>query len=278
MTIQDSLIGIHPQSPHIYGDWWTCVDLPTTDTKKHRSLDEIDSIRDCALDQMAQWIVDYHLTNVSKRTLERQRAILKKNELSDYVDKLNVLPTSDKTRKGNLGEITLIEYLKESKKFDPLIHKIHYNPNFNQSMKGDDVLLFDKDNIEKEVIYGECKYRSLPSKTVVEEIVDNLQGAKGFPASITFVANCLNEKGDEELADKLMDLHMKIIDGVIPLTNVGFLISKKSETPSSDTKSTVESHLSTTNQRLVMISLGVDNPQHIIDEAYSRAIAILKAK
>lgn len=198
--------------------------------------------------------------------------------MSCYVDKLNILPVNDNTRKGNLGEITLIEYLKESRGFDPLVHKLHYNPNFNQSMKGDDCLLFNRENLESEVIYGECKYRSKPSKNVITDIVDNLQGWKQLPVSITFVANCLDQKGEKELADHLIEIHIKIIDGRIPLTNVGFLISTKSSTPNQDTKKTIENHLSTTNPRLVMISLGVDNPQQIVNEAYTRAVAILKSK
>lgn len=277
MTIEE-LIGQHPQLPHIYGEWWSFVDMPISDSKKHRALDEIDGIRDKALDQMAQWIVNYHLTDVQHRDLEKKRAILDRNELSCYVDKLNVLPVNDNTRKGNLGEITLIEYLKESRGFDPLVHKLHYNPNFNQSMKGDDCLLFNRENLESEVIYGECKYRSKPSKNVITDIVDNLQGWKQLPVSITFVANCLDQKGEKELADHLIEIHIKIIDGRIPLTNVGFLISTKSSTPNQDTKETIENHLSTTNPRLVMISLGVDNPQQIVNEAYTRAVAILKSK
>ena len=252
--------------------------MPISDSKKHRALDEIDGIRDKALDQMAQWIVNYHLTDVQNRNLEKKRAILDRNELSSYVDKLNVLPVYDNTRKGNLGEITLIEYLKESRGFEPLVHKLHYNPNFNQSMKGDDCLLFNKENLESEVIYGECKYRSKPSKDVITKIVDNLQGRKRLPISINFVANCLDQRGEKELADLLIEIQVKIIDGQIPLTNVGFLISSKSSTPSQDTKKSIDNHLSTANPRLVMISLGVDNPQQIVNEAYIRATAILKSK
>lgn len=277
MTIEE-LIGPHPKSPHAYGDWWSFVDMPATVSKKHRALDEISGMRDKALDQMAQWIVDYHLTNVQNRNLDKQRAILDRNELSSYVDKMNVLPVNECTKKGNLGEITLIEYLKESRGFDPLVYKFHYNSNFNQSMKGDDCLLFNREDLESEVIYGECKFRSKPSKKVITDIVDNLQGAKGLPSSITFVANCLDQRGEIELADRLLDLHLKIMNGKIPLTNVGFLISTKSVVPSEDTKSTIEKHLSTTNSRMVMVSLGVNNPIQIVDEAYNRAVAILRSK
>ena len=74
-----------------------------------------------------------------------------------------------------------------------------------------------------------------------------------------------------------MDIHMKLIAGVVPLTNVGFLFSSMSATPSKDVKQVVENNLTTSNPRLVVISVGVENPQEIVDEAFARADAILKA-
>ncbi len=269
MTIQE-LIGPHPQPSHIYGEWWSFVDLASSDTKKHRALDEIDGVRERAIDKLAQWLVEYHLTHINRLYIEQMREILERNDLVKHIDQLNILPLSDKTRKGNLGEIMLIEYLKESRGFTSIIPKLHYNPNINQSMKGDDVLMFNPNNWEEEVIYGECKYRGEPSKATIGEIINNLDGSLRFPVSITFVANCLDREGETELALRITQIHIKIINGEIPLTNVGFLIS------SHTTKNQVEKHLSSTNPRLVMISLGVDNPQQIVDEAYSKADAILK--
>lgn len=277
MSEQDQLIGIHPQTPHIFGLWWQSTDLPPTANKKHRMLEENVSYRAAAVDMLAQWIVDYHAHKHQLRRITEQKAILDKYHLGKYVDKLKILPTSDTTQKGNLGEIVLIEYLKNSRGFIPYVHKLQYNPNSNQSMKGDDVLLFNPKDLNSEVIYGECKFRSKPAKQVVKDIINNLEGDERFPASIEFVANVLEDRGQYDLADAITDLHIKIADMVVPVTNIGFLISTKSATRASDdTTKTVEKHLNTTNPRFVMISLGIDNPSQIVIDSFKKADAILK--
>lgn len=282
-TEQERLIGMHPIAPHIYGIWWYGADLPISGNKKHRKIVEDVGMRNAAIDQLASWIVDYHVHKHSlkvidrKKDEERKKAIMDKHGLGAFVDKMKLLPKDENTKKGNLGEIVLIEYLKESRGFTPIVHKLQYNPNSDQSMKGDDVLLFNPNDLFSEVIYGECKFRSTPSKRVIDDIVGNLEGQKRLPVSMEFVANVLEDRGKQDLADNITELHMKVESGVVPVTNVGFLISTKSDVRSSDdTTKQVEKHLITTNDRLVMISLGVDNPVQIVDEAFKKADAILK--
>ena len=275
-TEQEKLIGEHPKNDHILGQWWSCVDLPTTARKKHRKLEENPAFRDDAINILARWIVDSHATDLQLRMIDKQRAILDKHDLSRFVDTLHVLPRIDTTQKGNLGEILLIEYLKESRHFTPLVHKLHYNPNPDQSMKGDDVLMFKKDNLTDEVIYGECKFRDTPTAGVVDEIVGNLAGQKKLPISMGFVANRIDEMGNHELAEQLLDLLVKIYNGEVPVTNVGFLISKGSKRAGCGTSAIVEKNLDTDNPRLVMISLGVANPIDIVEQAFQKANAILK--
>ena len=276
-TEQEKLIGVHPSTPHVYGVWLSSTDLPTSGNKKHRKTEEIDGTRDAAINALAQWIVDYHVHNHSKKVIDRKRAILKKHELDNYIAKMKLLPKSENTKKGNLGEIVLIEYLKESRGFEPIVHKLQYNTNVDSAMKGDDVLMFNTSDLFSEVIYGECKFRSTPSKKVVDDIIGNLQGAKRLPASLEFVANVLDDRGETDLADNITELHQKIEDGSVPVTNVGFLISTKSDARAGqDTTKQVEKHLKTTNPRLVMISLGIDNPVQVVDEAFKKADDIIK--
>ena len=263
--------------PHIFGVWLNSTDLPASGNKKHRKTEEKGGTRDAATNALAQWIVDYHVHNHSKKVIARKRAILEKHELDDYIDKMKLLPKAENIKKGNLGEIVLIEYLKASRGFEPIVHKLQYNTNADSSMKGDDVLMFNTKDLFSEVIYGECKFRSTPSKKVVDDIVKNQEGAKRLPASLEFVANVLDDKSDTELADSITELHLKIEEGTIPVTNVGFIISTKSDVREGlDTTKQVEKHLKTTNPRLVMISLGIDNPVQIVDEAFKRAEDIIK--
>jgi len=254
------------------------MDLPSTDRKKHRQLTEVPAYRDAAITQLAQWIIESHVTVFDLELLERKKAILDKHDLGQYVDQRHLLPKADRTQKGNLGEIVLIEYLKESRGFTPYVHKLQYNPNSEQSMKGDDVLMFNPTDINTEVIYGECKFRGSPTADVVGEIVSNLEGQKRLPISLPFVANRVNEAGDKALAEQIVDLELKIYSGEVPVTNVGFLISKGSNRAGSGTSAVVENNLDTSNPRLVMISLGVENPVEIVTKAFQKAEEILKSK
>lgn len=278
MTEQEKLIGVHPKDPHIFGLWWNSMDLPSTERKKHRQLTENPAVRDAAINQLAQWIVESHVTDFNLDLLGRQKAILEKHDLEQYVDWLNLLPKSDTTQKGNLGEIVLIEYLKESRGFTPYIHKLHYNPNTEQSMKGDDVLMFNPNDINTEVLYGECKFRGAPTSKVVGEIVGNLEGLKKLPISLNFVANRMYEAGEHDLAEQIVDLQVKIYNGEVPVTNVGFLISKNSKHVGHGTSAIVESNLDTSNPRLVMISLGIENPEDIVTKAFQKAEELLITK
>lgn len=271
MTEQERLIGEHPQSPHIFGEWLTHIDYPTTASKKHRKLEENDELRNQAISNIADWILTHHIIEQRTDALERKAQILQKHEFDEYIKSLNLLPSAEKTMKGNMAEIILVEYLQESTGLSPIIHKLRYNPNINQAMKGDDVLLLNPDNVFERIIYGESKYRSVPSKQAIEDAVSNLEGSKRLPVSIGFVADRLYEMGNTELADQLMDLQHLLKDDRIDVHNVGFLLSTKSTTPSIDTSTQVERHLSTINPNLVFISLGLDNPMEIVEESFKLA-------
>jgi len=271
MTEQERLIGEHPKMPHILGEWLLHTDDPTTLFKKHRKLEENIGLRGKAIDQISNWIIEHHITEKKIVTLDRKAQILKKYEFNEFVEDQHLLPTVDKTQKGNIAEIILIEYLKESMSFTPFIYKLRYNANIEQSMKGDDVLLFNASNVYDKVIYGESKFRSTPSKQAIEKAISNLEGSKRLPLSIGFVVNILYEQGRDVLADTLMNLQSLLKDVNFNVHNVGFLLSTKSKTPSQDTHTQVDNYLNTTNSNLVFVSLGLDNPYEIVKESFKLA-------
>ncbi len=271
MTEQEKLIGEHPETTHILGEWLTHVDPPTDASKKHRKLEEDNRLRQRAIENIANWIIEHHIIEGRINRLKQKAQILQKHDFDKYVKSQDLLPTVEVTQKGNVAEIILVEYLKETTGLSPIIHKLRYNTNVEQSMKGDDVLLLNPDNVLEKIIYGESKYRSTPSKQVIEEAVSNLEGSKKLPVSIGFVANRLYEMGESALADELMDLQHLLRDDKIDVRNVGFLLSTKSATPSQDTATQVERHLNTTNPNLVFISLGLDNPIEIVNESFRLA-------
>jgi hypothetical protein len=269
MTEQERLIGKHPEATHILGEWLTHVDQPTIPSKKHRKLEENNKLRQKAICRIANWIIEHHVIDHKREALRRKTEILKKHEFDEYVESLGLLPAIEKTKKGNVAEIILVEYLRETTRLSPIIHKLRYNTNIEQSMKGDDVLLLNPTNVLDKIIYGESKYRSTPSKQVIEETVSNLEGSKRLPVSIGFVVDRLYEMGDSALADELMDLQYLLKN--IDVHNVGFLLSTKSTTPSQNTSTQVDRHLNTKNPNLVFISLGLDNPIEIVNESFRLA-------
>ncbi|RHJ95073.1 Hachiman antiphage defense system protein HamA [Parabacteroides bouchesdurhonensis] len=271
MTEQERLIGKHPEATHILGEWLIHMDQPTTVSKKHRKLEENYTLRRKAIEQIAEWIIEHHIIEQRLEALERKARILQKYDFDHYVESLSLLPSSEVTKKGNVAEIILVEYLKECSGYSQIIHKLRYNTNVEQAMKGDDVLLLNPNNVFEKVIYGESKFRSTPNKQAIEDAVSNLEGNKKLPVSIGFVADRLYEMGNSVLADELMDLQNLLKENRINVHNVGFLLSTKSATPSKDAATQVEKHLDTSNPNLIFISLGLSNPDEIVDESFKLA-------
>ena len=104
-------------------------------------------------------------------------------------------PTNASTRKGNLAEVILAEYVVAASGLALPVYRLRYNPNIDQSMKGDDVLAFDLDANPVRIVIGEAKFRGVSTKKAVEEIVEGLVRSYkgGIPASLQFVADRLFE-------------------------------------------------------------------------------------
>lgn len=270
-TEQETIIGIHPASPDFFGVWLSHTDLPASDNKKHRALSEKAGSRTQAIDQVAAWVLDHLISDFMKTQMHEERLkILASHKMEKLSDKFALLPKQDRTVKGVIPEVVLIEYLKKTTGYTPIIHKLHYNPNVDQSMKGDDCLLFDPVHIKHRVIYGESKFRSVPSKQVIQEIVDNLQNNKRLPVSLPFVANILAKNNQADKAREVMEVLNLINEGKTPIHNAGFLFSLKSTRNSVDTYHVVEQNLTTTNPNLVFISLGIDNPSGFISDVMAK--------
>lgn len=275
-TEQERIIGMHPLPPDSLGVWLTCTDLPTTVNKKHRVLIENVGTRVHAEDMIAEWVFNHLVSDFMQSLLQEKRAIMSQYDFEQLLSEYSLLPTLDTTIKGEVTEVILIEYLKKTTGYSPIILRFHFNPNTDQSMKGDDCLLFDPVDMKNRVIYGESKFRGIPSKDVVEDIVNNLQSNKRLPVSLPFVANILAEQGTIEKAKEVMEVLELINKGHTPVHNVGFLLSQKSLKPSQNTEQVVESHLNTTNPDLVFVSLGIDNPEALITGVMTKVTDMLK--
>jgi len=265
MSKQSELIGEHPTSG-IFNEWCEFEDTISTISKKHRSLKDKGITRSILIETLADWIIGHHTPPIQLARFKKKKSILDKHDFKKYVSERMPFPISNfTTQKGNLGEIILAEYLKFSTSLDLLIYKLRFNPNIEQSMKGDDILLFDKNNIEEKIIMGESKFRGIPTKKVIEDIIKALS-KDNLPISLAFVRDRLDELGEIDTAEQIDDLISDIHKKNIPIVYVGFLHSNP------DVQSKVETHLNSDNENLVVISYGEQNPEDLIKKSFEKAI------
>jgi hypothetical protein len=265
MSEESKLIGEHPKSG-LFFDWCRYEDIALSKRKKYRKLSDNGINRNILIEQLADWIIDHHTSPKQLERFEKKKLILQKHDFEQYVKQRMPFPIQNfTTQKGNLGEIILAEYLKASSGLELLVYKFRFNPNIEQSMKGDDILLFEKDNIENKIIMGESKYRTTPSKPVIEDIMNALS-KDNLPISLSFVRDRLDELNEEEYAEQIDDLISKIYIKNIPIIYVGFLHSNQ------NVANTIETHLNTDNENLVVISYGEKNPEDLIKKSFEKAI------
>lgn len=260
MSLQNKMIGKHPTEGSFF-EWLECEDTECTDEKRHRYLSGKDASKEKAIETVANWLVSHHLSKNKKETLYKKQQILGKYDFEEYAESLQIFPKSDKTKKGNLGEIILTEYLSQVSGIKTLVFKLHYNPNVDQSMKGDDVLLVD----ENKIIVGESKFRTTPSKRSVEEASNPMNDKLLLPVSLGFIADRLYEQGQNELASKVFDIQYMMSKSTFDIRNIGFILSTKL------VKNHVERNMNSTNKSFLFISLGIDNPVDFMEDAFKRA-------
>jgi Cap4 SAVED domain len=253
----------HPEPPE-FGCYTTAVDGVTVSGNPHRSLTQNDDDHDKTIAQIRSALIRHH---VSPDMIERDRrkiANLIKLGYTSAQASVTRFPRTDKTKKGNLAEVFLAEYLGSATEAELPIYRLRYNTNVDQSMKGDDVLAFDFSGGRTRIIIGESKFRKIPNKVAVEEIVSGLIRSQqaGLPASLQFIADRLYDKKDKELADKVSECSLQMANGRLDLSYVGLLLSN------TDSKAKVDKHTNGTMTNLVMISLGVVDPNQLVSECF----------
>lgn len=264
MTIQDKIIGRHPENG-LYYEWIECEDTKCSAVKRHRKLLARETERDQAVEQIAKWIVKHHLSDRNKNLLQTKKEILNKYDFTEYADSLHIFPNTDKTKKGNLGEIILIEYLSQTTQIPILVYRLRFNPNVDQSMKGDDVLLLNTERI----IVGESKYRTTPSKQAVEAAVKTMKYASVLPLSLGFVADRLYEQGEIELSNKISEMQSQLGKKDMDIKNASLLLSAP------NIGEYVERHMNAENQDFLVISLGIEDPKKFMQLVFDRANDLL---
>lgn len=264
MTLQDEIIGKHPEDDP-FCEWIEHQDTECTNRKRHRYLSEKNENRQHAIETIANSLAMYHLSKSKRMALCKKQKILEKYDFEEYAKSLHVFPNADKTKKGNFGEVILTEYLSKVSGIEVLIFKLHYNPNVDQSMKGDDVLLIN----ENKIILGESKFRANPSKEAVEEASHLMSNTLALPMSLGFISDILFEQGRLELAEEILDIQYRMSRTNFDIKNIGFLLSTK------QVKYYVEKYMDSNNQDFLFISLGINDPVEFMNLAFSRAEELL---
>lgn len=242
----------------------TAVDSHTATGVPHRALAESVGQRTVLVDQIRPLLVTHHASPEALKMDAERRAAMQNLGLHVQQARINRFPSNLNTRKGNLAEVVLAEYLAATTNITIPVYRLRYNPNVDQAMKGDDVLAFDLDSDPVRIVIGESKFRGAPSKSAVVEIIDGLKRSHqgGIPASLQFVADRLFEAGNSELGRRVANCAVLFALEKLQLDYVGLLMS--------NTKSAayVHKHTEKTMHRLAMISFGIENPDSLIASCY----------
>jgi hypothetical protein len=264
----EELIGKHPNDLDIFSLWLKADDtIEDAQNKKQRKLTESPIHRERATEIISNWLLKYHIreSTITYLKKERKRKIYDKYGFKEFLATQNLIPTSENenTQKGNLAEVVLSEYLQKTTGYDLLIFKLRYNSNHLQSMKGDDLLLFNKKNLREKIILGESKFRSTPSRNDVEDILSSLGGSIKLPISIPFISGVLRDLGDENMANELSRLQADLFNKSVPVLNVGFIMG------ANNTHNAILNHNLNSEYRL---------NQKTLDELYKIGFPIEKIK
>ena len=259
-----AILGDHPTPPHPLGEILSSADRTTKNKVPHRALAEKDGTRSVAVAYLRAMLVRHHASPEAVEPTRQHRQAMNRLGFKAEQARLRRVPTNPSTRKGNLAEIVLAEYVVSASGVVLPVYRLRYNPNVDQSMKGDDVLAFDLDAEPVRIILGEAKFRGASSAAAVKEIVEGLvQSHKGgVPASLQFVANRLFEAGQVELGGRVLDCARLLALGELRIDYVGMLLS---DTQAADR---VDDATPGSLRRLAMISLGVKDPDTLVDACY----------
>ena len=256
--VKDHPTGDHPFAVSLLSS--DCMTLGNTD---HRVL--LESMQSTAfLEHMTTSIQEHH---ISPESFLRHQDLIKSFKIKNLPPpSQSRYPKSFTTQKGNFAEVFLAEYLNATAESQLPIYRLRYNPNPDQSMKGDDVLLFDLDSDPVRIIVGESKFRGTPSKEAVTDIVKGLINSNkaGLPASLTFVADRLFEENKLTLGKKVQDCALLFALNKLRIDYVGLLMSnEKAKIP-------VNKHTPNDLKHLLMISLGLHNPETVVKVVFER--------
>lgn len=263
---RDRILGDHPPPPHPFGRVLSANDGMTGNDVPHRALTECRGARPSTVKCLRGMLVEHHASADAIKRSEQHRKAMERLGLGKEQARLRRFPTNPATQKGNLAEIVLAEYLVAASGLVLPVYRLRYNPNVDQSMKGDDVLAFDLDSNPVRLVVGEAKFRGTSSAAAVTEIVEGLLRSHkgGVPASLQFVADRLFDEGQVDLGKRILECALVFVRGRLRLEYVGLLLSD------AQAASRVDTSTPATFARLAMISLSLRDPDGLVESCYHK--------
>lgn len=259
-------LGPHPSAKHPFGRYLTAIDSLTQNKRPHRALREIAKQRSSIVKAVHEMLTRHHASPEALERTRRRVAALKALGYDNIAGREGAcrFPMSETTRKGNLAEVVLAEYVVAASGVDLPVYRLRYNPNVEQSMKGNDVLAFDLNSKPVRIIVGEAKFRVIPTTADVQKIAEALLRSyrAGIPTSLQFVADRLYEQGRNNLAERIEDCALLFVQRRLHIDYVGLLLSN------TDVEKRVRKGTPNTLRNLVMLSLSLKNPDQFAEACF----------
>lgn len=269
MSRQDEILGPHPSKYPMFGAWLDYEDKEPTETSCIRVLSEKKPFDDAVIEPFSKNLIDYHYTPATINSLKKKFEKLGLKGFGTYYTQSRNLPQNVNTRKGNAVEVLMTEYsLAAIGKIDlTYAHRFRYNPNVDQSMKGDDMLIVDFSDETNPTIYiGEAKFRKTVDKAVLEDVKKSLAKDK-MPLSLTFLRDRFENVDDNKYA-KLDDLFIQELSDY-DIRYIGFIVGDK------NAGKNVEEKWECDNPKHIMLVLSLDEPEEFVKQAFDKAKTLL---
>ncbi|EAT60132.1 HamA C-terminal domain-containing protein [Chlorobium ferrooxidans] len=258
----EEVVGTHPVSPHPIGERFSYEDGHSEHGIPTRTLSETDSDVDQFVAAMREFLRTHHSR---PEDLERDRLRREAYARQGLTLPLTRFPTNPKTRKGNWTEVLLCEYVTASCNADLPVYRLRYNPNVDQSMKGDDVLAFDLNAHPIRIIVGEAKFRGASSKKAVTDIIESLERSfrGGLPVSLQFVANRLIVERNEALGRRIEECADLFVRNRLRIDHVGLLASNHLA------PTHVEKNAISSLRRIAVISMTLSDGEGLVNSCFN---------
>jgi hypothetical protein len=268
---QVDLLGNHPKKGE-FATWLLSTDPTPTATSCYR---ELDPLTPCDTDWMADKLIHHHY---DETTISALKALYTNLNYKKFAKQLKKLPSAERVQKGNFGEVLLSDYIEACKgKTFAKVLKLRYNPNVDQAMKGDDVLMVniirDSQNKEQvELFLGETKFRKNPGRAVVGDLLNSL-GKKKLPLSYPYLLSELGKNPvNNRLVKKLSRVLITEIKAQKRIGYFGLLLGGAS------CARMLQLHMNTTNDKLLLIALSDDDLEDHIEDSFRKAENKVKTK